>query len=344
MARRRRRRHFPWAELPQRELLKLRICDLGVTLEGTWLEAHISKVQGELLARDLRLRPHFWLSDEWFSPNDIPGVAIPFYLAHPRLIRLERNQMLEAEGAAPDECVRVLRHELGHAIQHGFRLSRRRAWQKHFGKASTRYPVSYRPNPASRRFVQHLDRWYAQAHPEEDFAETFAVWLTPRSKWRTTYQGWPALKKLEYVDELMGEIAGQAPLVRSSAKPCSLSTLRVTLGDFYERKRAHYSVGFSDVYDDDLKRLFGERRRNGGLESAASFLLRHGAEIRRLVSKWTGDYKFTLDQVLKEMIGRCKELKLVARGDERRLVLDFAILLTVRSISYVYRGREVHAV
>ena len=118
----------------------------------------------------------------------------------------------------------------------------------------------------------------------------------------------------------------------------------MTLGDYYERKRAHYSVGFSDVYDADLKKLFGEPAGNGRRESAAAFLRGHRREIRELVSKWTGDYKFTIDKVLNDMIGRCKELRLVAAGDRRRLVLDFAILLTVRSVSYVYRGRDVHAV
>jgi hypothetical protein len=343
MPRRRRRARHDWAALSQRELMKLRLCDLGLEIEGTWLEKPIAKVKGELFARGLVLRPHFWLSDEWFSPSGVPGVAIPFYLAHPRLVRLERDQMLEAEGANPDDCIKLLRHEIGHAMQHGYNLSRRRAWQEKFGKASKRYPVAYRPNPASRRYVQHLDGWYAQAHPEEDFAETFAVWLWPRSNWRAQYRGWPALKKLEYVDELMGDLAGEPPLVKSSAKPSNLPSMRVTLGDYYERKRAHYSVGFSDEYDADLRKLFPAR--NGSkAESAASFLRRHRREIRELVAKWTGDYKFTIDQVLRDMIGRCKELRLVVDGDERRLVMDFVILLTVKSISYVYRNRDVRAV
>jgi hypothetical protein len=192
--------------------------------------------------------------------------------------------------------------------------------------------------------VHNLPAWYAQSHPEEDFAETFAVWLRPRYNWRRRYRGWPALRKLEYVDRLMSELAGQAPRVRSRAKPYSLSSDRRTLGEYYQRKRAHYSVGFSDAYDRDLKRLFSEAEGGGDRrETAAAFLRRHRREIRRLVAKWTGEYQLTLNEVLDQMIGRCKELHLVADGPERNLVLDFAIMLTVHGMNYLYRAREWHA-
>jgi hypothetical protein len=319
------------------------MCDLDLSIEGTWLEERIERARDELANRDLRLNPHFWLSDEWFSPTDVPGVALPFYLAHPKLTRLERSQMLEAEGATAESCMRLLRHELGHAMQHAYQLQRRRQWQRLFGKASKRYPDAYRPNPASRRHVHNLDGWYAQAHPEEDFAETFAVWLRPRYNWRKRYRGWPALKKLEYVDELMQELAGQPKKVRSRARPYAMKSLRLTLGEYYEKKRAHYAVGVGRAYDRDLKRLFEENGNGIKGEPAAAFLRRHRREIRSAVAKWTGDYEFTLNQVLNEMIGRCKELKLIAVGPERTLLLDFAILFTVHGMSYLYRGREWHA-
>ena len=202
-------RRFPWASWSDERLLQLRVKDLGLSIEGTWLEPRIDALYETLERRGFRLRPHIWLSEEWFSPQGVPGFAIPFYLAHPRLIRLERSQMLDVEGGTRDEFTRIMRHETGHAIQHGYQLQRRREWQRLFGKSSQRYPEYYRPNPASKRYVQHLRLWYAQSHPDEDFAETFAVWLRPRGEWRKRYAGWPALKKLEYVDELMSEIAGK---------------------------------------------------------------------------------------------------------------------------------------
>src|SRR5882757_3369448 len=205
------RRKYAWEKLSDEQLLKQRLSSLRVTVEDTWLEDCLGALYEELQARGIRLRPHTWISREWFSPADVPGIAIPFYLAHPRLMKLEKKMMLEVEGGTWSECMAILRHETGHAVQHAYQLQRRRRWQQLFGPSSKHYPLYYRPNPASRNYVQHLRRWYAQSHPDEDFAETFAVWLRPRSNWRTRYAGWPALKKLEYVDELMEEIAGKRP-------------------------------------------------------------------------------------------------------------------------------------
>lgn len=334
----------PWATFEREALLDLRICDLGLTLAGTWIEPMIERVRGELAARELVFRPRFWLSDEWFSPAGVPGVGIPFYLAHPRLMRLERHQMFEVEGGTREGCLRLLRHELGHAVDHAYRLSRRKDWRDVFGSASLPYPDAYRPNPASKRFVQHLDGWYAQAHPDEDFAETFAVWMTPRARWRKRYRGWPALRKLEAVEQLMRSVAGKPAQVRSRARPYSLSTLRLTLRTYYKRKREHYCPGFSTDYDRDLLRLFDGDPTNQRLPTAAAFLRKHGRGIRHQVASWTGGYEFTVDQVLKDITGRCMELKLRASAPERQLKLEFAILLTVHSMTYLYRGREWHPV
>jgi hypothetical protein len=296
----------------------------------------------ELEERDLRVRPSFWLSDEWFCPDGVVGIAIPFFLTHPRLRRLERKQMFEVEGGTTPSCLRLLRHEAGHTVQHAFQLHRRRRWQRVFGKSSTPYPNQYRPNPGSRRFVGHLDYWYAQSHPEEDFAETFAVWLTPHSQWRKRYEGWPALKKLEYVDALMSELAGRRSAVRERASVDDVSSLRFTLREYYWAKRRRFKVLAKNIYDGDLVRLFRDPPAHGG-EPASSFLRRNRAEIRRLVAKGTGSHPLALDTVLSEMIARCQQLKLRAVGARRALLLDLAILLAARSVEYVYRGREWHA-
>ena len=162
-------------------------------------------------------RPYFWLSNEWFTPDAHSGIAIPFYLAHPRLRQLERRQMYEVEGGTERWCMRILRHEVGHALDNAYRLHFRRRYRELFGSWAAPYPKFYQPKPYSKSYVIHLDMWYAQAHPAEDFAETFAVWLRPGSGWRQRYAGWPALRKLEYVDELMAEIAGEAPAVTTRA-------------------------------------------------------------------------------------------------------------------------------
>jgi hypothetical protein len=329
-----------WENWPRARLLDMRIRDLGLTLEGTWLEARVDALYRELKQREIALRPHCWLSDEWFSPRNVPGIAIPFYLAHPRLIRLERSMVLEAEGSSTVECMRILRHEAGHAIQHGYRLHRRVGYQKLFGKSSTKYPTSYRPKPASRHYVQHLRAYYAQAHPDEDFAETFAVWLQPRARWRKRYTGWGALKKLEYVDALMEELSGTPPSVRSRVRVAPISQLNSTLREYYEEKRGFYAVDFPSTYDHELCRVFSVAPKYANRELAARFITRNAKEIRALVARWTGESEFTIDQLLHDMIARSRHLKLRVPGGEAQVLLDFAGMLAVRSVHFLYRRRE----
>ena len=137
--------------------------------------------------------------------------------------------MLEVEGGTPSWCMKILRHEAGHAIDNAYKLRQRLRRQQIFGPSYMQYPAHYQPKPYSKSFVLHLDSWYAQSHPDEDFAETFATWLKPDSDWRTRYADWPAIKKLEYMDSLMQEIAGKPMIVKSRRKLEPISALRKTL-------------------------------------------------------------------------------------------------------------------
>src|SRR3954463_9297186 len=327
---------FAWASLPDEQLLQLRLRDRKVKVEGTWLEDCLKALHEELKERDLRVRPHAWISSEWFSPDSTPGIAFPFFLAHPRLMQLEKKKIFDVEGGTWSECMGILRHEAGHVVQHAYQLHRRRQWQQLFGPSSRRYPRYYQPNPASRNFVQHLRLWYAQSHPDEDFAETFAVWLRPRSNWRTRYAGWPALKKLEYVDELMGEIAGKRPLITTRERVDTLGRLSQTLEEHYKKKQAFYAFTPPKTYDRDLSRLFSADPRHHRSKPASALIRRHRAHIRQLVARWTGENQLTLDAVLDEMISRCRELDLRAVGPEQKLVLDFIVLVTAKTMHTMF--------
>jgi hypothetical protein len=336
-ARRRRRLQkqrpkFPWASLDDEALLQRSLSSLNVKIKGTWLERCVHDLYDELAAKGLRIRPHAWISDEWFSPDTTPGIAIPFYLAHPRLMALERKMIIDVEGGSRWECMRILRHEAGHVVQHAYQLNRRRRWQQLFGASSRHYPAYYRPNPASRHFVHHLRLWYAQSHPDEDFAETFAVWLRPRSDWRRRYAGWPALKKLQYVDELMAEIAGKRPLPMKRYKVDPLGRISRTLEEHYKRKLDRHTVEAPTIYDRELLRIFSANPRHKRAPAATTFIRHNRSAIREMVAKWTGEYQLTLDTVLEGMIDRCRELDLRAVGPERQLRMDFTVLLTAKTV------------
>ena len=317
----------------------MRFCDLGLRLPGSRIERRVRRLYAELEARGILFRPHAWLSEEWFSPDGIPGIAIPFYLAHPRLERLERRIMREAEGGNARWFMRILRHEAGHALDNAYRLRRRKRWREVFGPASLQYPARYKARPGSRRYVHHLGEWYAQSHPTEDFAETFAVWLTPRSGWRKNYADWPAFQKLSAVEELLAQVRGRRAAVRNRTRIEPLETNTRTLAQHYRRKLArqrHYRRGLADEY---LHRLFapGPVRRRGATR-AATLLRSNRKSLIASVSRELGLERYSVQQIARMLIERCDSLKLYVRGNRRDAVRSARWLL--ERLASLYRQGE----
>ena len=321
------------------DLLGLRLRDLPVRMDSGPLKKAIRKLYKELEDRDIRFRPHVWLSGEFFTPDGIPGFAIPFYLAHPRLRRLERKEMFELEGGTEQELMRILRHEAAHALDNAYQIHLKKSWREIFGSSKQAYPVAYKPKPNSRRYVLHLDSWYAQAHPTEDWAETFAVWLRPGSRWRHRYKGWPAIEKLEYVDRLMKQLVREKPKTRTRQQDEPLSQLTMTLEQYYRRKRKRYSLEYPSFYDRDLRRIFSDDPRFMTKPSASTFLRRHRSEIRGIVSRGTDVHSYTIDHVLDNIIERAKELKLRVESSEKFTKQEAIIMLTVHTMNIVHSGR-----
>jgi hypothetical protein len=303
-------------------------------VEGSPLEPRVARLHAELARAGLRFRPYVWLSTDWFSPQGSTGFAIPFFLAHPRLARLENRIMLQVEGGDLDWCMKLLRHETAHTFDHAYRLHHRKGWRDVFGSYGVPYRATYVPRFNSRDYVLNLDHWYAQSHPAEDFAETFAVWLQPRSSWRRTYARWPALEKLEYVDGLMREIAAKRPRNRTRERMDSLATIRMTLREYYRRKQAHHGDADRAVYDRDLRRLFSDDPARARRRPASRFLRGRRAVLRRQVATWTGQHAFVVDHVLKGMIVRCRELSLGLVHSERETAAGAAALLTVHTVRH----------
>lgn len=329
-----------WANYTDEQLLDLRLSDLGLKIEGTELEFYIERLYAELERKGMSFRPYFWLSNEWFTPDGYSGIAIPFYLAHPRLKLLERAQMYEVEGGTPTWCMRILRHEVGHALDNAYRLHFRKRYRELFGSWATPYPDYYQPKPYSKSYVIHLDMWYAQAHPAEDFAETFAVWLRPGSGWRQRYAGWPALRKLEYVDELMKEIAPKATSITTRRRSRPLRSLKQTLREHYKARRMHYMQEWPDFYDNDLRRLFSDDPKYRKNPSAASFLRKIKPDLRRMVSRWTGEYQYIIEQALDDIIDRCRELRLRLVRSADRTKLDSIVMVTVQTMNWLHDGNH----
>jgi hypothetical protein len=338
-----RRRRLWWTSLGDEALLDLRFCDLGLDLDRSPLKPALKRLDGELARRGFIFRPHFWLSEEWFSPDGVPGIAIPFYLAHPRLARLERRMMHEVEGGNARWLARILRHEAGHALDNAYRLRRRRRWRVAFGSASKPYPVKYAPRITSRNYVMHLGHWYAQSHPTEDFAETFAVWLAPNSTWRTDYASWHALRKLRYVDGLMEEIRGETPPVRSKDVVEPLHANRRTLREHYRAKLRADDRSEAVRYDRYLRRVFGLRYEHPGHPPAAPFIRQVRPQLTRLLVRRSQLHPYLVHHVMRMVIRRAQALDLCVAGPLRVTERALFGLLERILFDFVRRGRERYA-
>lgn len=322
-------------------LLALRFRDLELPRGTGVVATHMQHLYSDLRARGIRFRPHYWYAEEWFSPDGVPGIALPFYLAQPRLMRLERRFMLQVEGGNSRWLMSILRHEAGHALDTAYRLREREDWRAVFGSPRERYPDDYRPRPASRRYVLHLGHWYAQSHPTEDFAETFAVWLQPRARWRREYTGWPALKKLEYVDRLMAEIARRRPLVRTRREIDPVEKSRMTLHSHYRRKAQRYMME-DPRYDRALRRLFTAAvdRRHA---RAAGFLRTVESSIERSLVRRSRLHPYVIEHTMQMLIGRCNSMQLHLRHDRRRAQREFGGLVERVALDILRRNRENYA-
>lgn len=305
-----------WEELDDEALLGLRFRDLRLRIEHSLVWPEIERLYNELARRGIRFRPHLWLSTEWFSPDGVPGIAVPFFAAHPRLRRLERRMMGEVEGGSRKWRLRILRHEAGHALDTAYRLRRRTDWRGVFGYASRPYPREYRVRPGSRAYVLHLGHWYAQSHPTEDFAETFAVWMQPKARWRREYEGWPALDKLEFVDGLMTEIDGRAPRIRDRTRVAPLSQNNRTLREHYRRKTAYYDR-IERRYDGWLADVFAPRRTRPHGRPASRFIRDMTPQLKRLLLRRTRAGPYLVDHVIETLTRRARELDLVVAGPRR---------------------------
>lgn len=328
-----------WESLNDEELLRVRICDLGLKIEGSDVQPRVEKLEAALAARDLLVKPICYLGAEWQSPNGVPAICIPFYLASPRLRQLEMHQMMEVEGGTPEQCDDLMFHECGHVVDHAYQLSNRKSWRDVFGDNRIDYePTIYHHRPYSKSFVQNLPNWYAQSHPDEDYAETFAVWLKlPRDEWRKKYGQWKAIEKLEYVERTMKAVAKKPPKVTRGRLLADAATSKKTLGAHYAWKRKLWESNYPDFYDDDLKKIFGPLTQ--GDETAAHFMRRHRKSVTTAIMNWTGEPKYTVDRLIKKLITRSAALKLGTPRDEPALLIDIGSYLSTLVSNYLYTGR-----
>ncbi|HET9986323.1 MAG TPA: putative zinc-binding metallopeptidase [Longimicrobiales bacterium] len=326
--------HADWG--PERDaLLGRRISELGLRIEGSPVQGLVEELHRELDERGLAFKPPVYLSDEWGCPDGVPLIGVPFYLADRRLSRLEEEYAVEVEGEA--DAIKFLRHEAGHAFNYAYRLYERPDWRRVFGPYSRPYRERFRVDPYSRDYVRHILGWYAQKHPDEDFAETFAVWLTPGLDWRARYRGWPALAKLEYVDAVMRDIGRTPPPVHAEPLPDYLpvEAMQYTVGEHYTGWNEHLPAD-AEVFDADLQNIFATAEQAPDAERAAEFLRSHRRELVRRIAYWTGEATTVVRSLIDQLTERARVLDLRVHGLEASTLIELTAFGTAVIMNFRY--------
>ncbi len=322
------------------------IRDLGLEIAGTPLEPIVSAFQQELdRAGVRRLRPHFYLSNEWGVNSGTIAIGIPFYLARPELTAIHAERTGYVEGTDRAELLRYLRHEMGHVVNYAYKLYDQEDWTKQFGSILQPYEEDYRPEPFSRRFVRHLPGWYAQMHPDEDWAETFGVWMTPGYDWRTVYADWPeALAKLEYCDRTMSILNERDPVVTAIERDEDVSELNASIEQFYRTNGGDEEEKYPPGLDGALQTIFEgfgapEDSSSAPRLPAAALILRIEQDLMANVYRWTGHFPERTRSLLRYLAARAEQLQQVYPADrESSVLIALATLVTGLAMNYVLRG------
>jgi hypothetical protein len=334
-------RAFEKAPPDVQEILAKPIKELGLKLEGSPLERFVRKLSSELDWKGLRrFRPLCYLTDEWGCPSGEPVIGIPFYLADPKLARLEKEMNDLEDGR---EIMMYLRHEAGHAFNYAYELYKTAEWRGIFGPFRRSYRDNYRPVPFSRRFVRHIAGWYAQKHPDEDFAETFAVWLTPRSNWRKKYKGWAALGKLRYVDRMARKFRDMEPVRPQGDTDVTVEEMETTVADFYQRALEQQHSPVELALDTDLVDIFKvSPRKKRGVRPAADLVNENRKTIVDKVAYWTGVQRPVVKRLVESIGTRVGELNLRAdvKGETEHLT-EITAYATALAMNYLTRGKFV---
>jgi hypothetical protein len=326
------------SEVEQRQLLTQKVSELPKFIKGTRLKKLVVKLYEEMEKAGISFKPETYLSDSWGCPDRIPVIGIPFYLSDRRLCTLV-GEMNDCPAESDAEILVTLRHEAGHAFNYAYRLYTEPEWEQVFGPFSAPYQERYPTRPFSSHFVRYIAGWYAQKHPDEDFAETFAVWLTPDSHWSQRYAGTPALAKLQYIDDAVHRYGRRPPLVTQGNTHRPVEEINVTLAEWCRMAESDsQTVELPDIIKEDLRRLFPAAEG----ESAADFLWTNRHHLLREIHAWTGLDSNLLNALLQTLRKMIDGLGLkIETGKREEAAVNLAIFVDALAMNYQQTGQFI---
>tara|TARA_B100001094_G_scaffold316835_1_gene358532 strand:+ start:2260 stop:3249 length:990 start_codon:yes stop_codon:yes gene_type:complete len=289
------------------------ISELELLIDQSWLQQLVQQLYAELAQVGLgNFQPIAYFGDEWFSPDGIAAISIPFFLANKELQKIEMHQMGWVEGGTQDECMKLLRHESGHCFDHFFETSKLPDFQKIFGDPKKPYmPDFFLGKPFSKNFVKHLDRTYSQSHPAEDFAECFATVVTPRLDWKKKYKNAEkVLRKLEWT-QLQINIHSKSDTSKLPIKEPEFynqKNLNLSLKSYYAKRIRHLKHFHLLKKDKELKRIFNSQKDEPQKKSRR--LLRPYQKSLMSIANAKSFYKYQIKEYINELEMRCYHLGL----------------------------------
>ena len=322
-------------------LLNTRICDLGLNIAGSAVEQFVERLYRDLEQKNItKFRPACYLTDEWGCPSGEPTIGIPFYLARADLAEIEKehNDLEDSH-----EIMMYLRHEAGHAFNYAYKLHRTPEWKQWFGPYRRPYRENYRPILFSKDYVRYLPGWYAQKHPDEDFAETFAVWMTPRSGWRKRYRGWGAMAKLEYMDRIARQLGNADPLCKRGTPDITVAEMEITVAEFYHHSGDSTPLP-EDNLDSDLATIFRTPKTKRTSEPAELFLRRHRKTLVDQIAIWTAMQRPRVRKLMETIEKRSAEMGLrIDRNKEAEQLSEFTVFATTLVMNHLARSKSFQA-
>ena len=152
------------------------------------------------------------------------------------------------------------------------------------------------------------------------------------------YAGWPALKKIEFIDKMMRSIRGKAPYKKSGPKWRQLRSIRMTIAYSHKLKRKAMEEDFPDYFDRDLYALFSAEAPPKS-EKAGRFLRRHRRSLVRSISQWTMEKRYTVHALVTRLAERADELKLRVQRSELETLSQASVCLTAMAKNYFLTGK-----
>ena len=142
------------------------------------------------------------------------------------------------------------------------------------------------------------------------------------------------------MDELMRSISRKSTLSRKRNKIEPVTNMSKTLRRHYQEKKDYYGVNIKQFYDQDLLRVFSTVPPQGKRRLAATFLRQIGPKLCIACVQSTGEHPYTISQLLKEIMQRCRELKLYIADEEEVSRMRSAVFLSFLILNYLHKIRH----